>query len=65
MIWIFDDPRVRHEIVPSKGFTPPGALQLGSKTWPFCASFGGLIAVRATAHNPKVVSSNLPLGNQF
>jgi len=33
-----------------RDFTPvyPGALQLGSKTWLFCADFGGLIAVRAT-----------------
>ncbi len=23
-------------------------VQLGSKTWPFCSGFGGLIAVRAT-----------------
>ena len=23
-------------------------VQLGSKTWPFCADFGGLIVVRAT-----------------
>src|SRR5258705_8039338 len=44
-------------------------VQLGSKTWPFCADFGGLIVLRATesmglregssTHNPKVVSSNL------
>src|ERR1700674_504052 len=44
-------------------------VQLGSKTWPFCGSFGCLIGVRATesmglrvcssTHNPKVVSSNL------
>jgi hypothetical protein len=33
-----------------RDFTPvyPGALQLGSKTWPFGAVFGGLIAIRAT-----------------
>ena len=44
-------------------------VQLGSKTWPFCADFGGRTVVRATesmglrvrssTHNPKVVSSNL------
>src|SRR6266446_6290284 len=32
-----------------RDFTPvyPGALQLGSKTCPFCAGFGGLIEIRA------------------